>query len=53
MLREVLTKYELLFGGTLVTLKTKPVDIELYPGGNPYHAKPYPVARAHDSVFRK
>ena len=38
---------------TLVTWKTKPVDIELHPGAKPYRAKPYPVPRAHESVFRK
>ena len=43
MLCDVLNKYELLFGGTLGTWKTKPVDIELQLGEKYYHAKPYPV----------
>ena len=52
MLRDVLTKYEFLFGGTLGTWKKKSVDIELHPGAKSYHAKPYPVSRAHEAVFR-
>ena len=53
MLHDVLTKYEFLFGRTLGTWKTKPVDIELHPGEKSYHAKPYPVSRAHGDVFQK
>ena len=53
MLRDELNKYELLFDGTVVTWKKKPADIELYPGSKPYHTKPYPVPRAHKSVFWK
>ena len=47
MLRDVLNIYEFLLDGTLGTWKTKPVDIELQPGGNHYHAKPYPVPQEH------
>ena len=53
MLRDVLNKYEFLFGGTLGTCATKTVDIELQPGEKTYHAKPYPVPRAHESVLQK
>ena len=39
MLHEILSKYELLFGGTLGTSKTKPVDVELQPNDKSHHAK--------------
>ena len=53
MLCDVLNKYEFLFNGTLGTQKTRPVYIELHPGAKPYHAKPYPVPRAHGAVSLK
>ena len=53
MLCDVINKYELLFNGTIGIWKTRPVDIELQLGEKPYNAKPYPVTRAHKSVFRK
>ena len=53
MLRDLITKYEFLFDGTLGTWKTKPVDIGLQSGAKPYHAKPYSVPRAHGDVLRK
>ena len=40
MFCDVLTKYEFLFGRTLGTWKTKPLDIEQQLGAKPYHAKP-------------
>ena len=43
MLRDLLTKYEFLFDGTLGTWKTKPVDIEIQLGAKPYYTKPYLV----------
>ena len=39
MLRDILSKYEFLFDGTLGTWKIKPVDIELHPGAKSLHAK--------------
>ena len=51
MLRYVLNKHELLFDGTLVTCKIKPVDIEQDTGAKTYHAKPYPVPQSHKVVF--
>ena len=39
--------------GTVGTWKTKPVDIELQPDANPYHAKHYSVSRSHKEVFKK
>ena len=53
MLYDVLTKYVLLFYGTLRTCETKPVDIELQAGAKPYNSMPYPVPRAHEAIFRK
>ena len=53
MLYNVLTEYELLFGGTLGTCKTKPVDIGLQPGAKPYDSEPYLVHQLHKAVFRK
>ena len=50
VLYDVLTKYEFIFDGTLGTWKTKPVDLELQSVAKPYHAKPYPVPRAHEAV---
>ena len=29
------------------------MDIELRPGAKPYHSKPYPVHRSHNTVFSK
>ena len=53
MLYDVLTKYELLFNGTLGTWKMNPVDIELQLGTKPYHSNLYPVPQAHKAVFCK
>ena len=50
---DVLTKYESLFDGTIVTWKTKPLDIEQQTGAKPYHDKPYSVPRAHEAIFCK
>ena len=35
----LLTKYEFLLDGTLVTWDTTPIDIELHPYAKPYHEK--------------
>ena len=53
MLRDVLTKYEFLFDGTIGNWKKKPVDIEIKLGEKPDHAKPYPVPLAHSVVLLK
>ena len=52
-LHTLLTKYELLFGGTLFTWEMKPVDIELQTDAKPYHEKPCPVPREHEETFKK
>ena len=51
MVHNIRSKYELLLNGTIVTWKTKPVDIELQPDAKSYYAKPYPVTRAHTYIF--
>ena len=53
MLHDVLSKYEFLFDGTLVTWKPKPVDKELHPGAKPYNSKPYLVPCSHAAVIKK
>ena len=53
MLYDSLTKYKLLFGRTLETLKTKPVDLELQTGSKPYNSNPYLFPWAHKAVFWK
>ena len=53
MLRDVLTKYEFLFDGTIGNWKKKHVDIEIKLVAKPYHAKPYPVPLAHAAVLLK
>ena len=52
-LHSLLVKYEFLFDGTLGHWNTRPVDIELQDDAKPYHAKPYPVPRAYEAVFKK
>ena len=49
----LLTKYEFLLDGTLVTWDTTPIDIELHPYDKPYHEKPYRVPRSHEATFNK
>ena len=51
-LHKLLKRYEFLFDGTLGTWNTEPYNIELKDGAQPYHAKPYPIPRVHDKVFR-
>ena len=51
MLYDVLTKYELIFGGSLGTWKTKPVNIELPLGAKRYHSDPYLLTQAHGAFF--
>ena len=52
MLHDISSKYEYLFDGTLVTLKTKPVDMELQLYAKPYHDKMYPIHRVNKPIFR-
>ena len=52
MLREVINNYEFIFNRTLGTWKIKPVGIYLQPVAKPYHAKPYPMPRSYEAIFR-
>ena len=49
----LLRKYEFLFDGTLGTWNTAPVDIKLKDDAKPHHARPYPVPKVHEEVFKK
>ena len=51
-IHNLLTKYKFLFDITLGTNKT-PVCIELQPGTKPHHAKPCPVLRVHEAIFKR
>ena len=46
MIYNLLTKYELIFDGTLGTWKPNPVDIWLNPGENNHNSKKYAVTQA-------
>jgi hypothetical protein len=48
-----LTKYELLFGGTLGDWKTKPVSFQLKEGVSPYHGRAFPVPTVHKETIIK
>ena len=50
---ELLSKFENLFGGTLVTRKTIPVDPELKDNAKPVCLQSYPIPRVQESMFRK
>lgn len=52
-LLRLLQKYEPLFDGTLGTWKTSPVKLELQERSKPYHAKPFPVPKSREKLFRK
>jgi hypothetical protein len=52
-LLELLTKYELLFDGTLGDWKTKPVSFQLKEGVSPYHGRAFPVPKVHKETIIK
>ena len=52
-LKELLHENQTLFQGGLGTLKIKPVRLELKPGAQPYHARAYPVPKAHEEVTKR
>ena len=52
-LLNVLRNFEGLFGGTLGTWKTPPVDLDLKDDAIPVCSCPYPVQRVHEAIFRK
>ena len=50
-LHALLHKYEHLFDGTLGTWNNKPYNIELKEGAKPYHSRPFPVPKIHESAL--
>lgn len=52
-LRALLGKYRTLFDRTLSKWKGTPMDLELKIGIKPYHARPYPVPKLQEAVFKK
>jgi hypothetical protein len=50
---QLLTKYELLFDGTLGDWKTKPVSFQLKEGVSPYHGRAFPVLKVHKETIIK
>jgi hypothetical protein len=52
-LLQLLTKYELLFDGTLGGWKTKPVSFQLKKGVSPYHSQASPVPKVHKETIIK
>ncbi len=52
-LLQLLTKYELLFDGTLGDLKTKPFSFQLKEGVSPYHGQAFPVPKVHKETIIK
>ncbi len=52
-LLQLLTKYELLFDGTLGDWKTKPVSFQLKEGVSPYHGQAFPVPKVHKETIIK
>ncbi len=52
-LLQLLTKYELLFVGTLGDWKTKPVSFQLKEGVSPYHGQVFPVPKVHKETIIK
>ena len=52
-LLDLLTKYELLFDGTLGDWNTEPVSFDLKDGAKPHHGRAYPVPYAHKETLKK
>jgi hypothetical protein len=52
-LLQLLTKYELLFDGTLGDWKTKPVSIQFKESATPYHGQAFLVPKIHKDVLIK
>ena len=52
-LLDLLSKYEVLFDGTLGDWDTPPVKFELKPDAKPWHGKAYPVPQVPLAVFKK
>ena len=52
-LLKLLHIFEELFGGTLGTRKTDPVDFELKENPKPIFLRPYPGPKLHEEIFKK
>ena len=52
-LERLLKKHEKLFSGRLGLYPHKEIKIELLPGSEAVHSRPYPVPRIHEETFRK
>ena len=53
VLYTLLKNYESFFDGNLGTWHGKPYDIKPKSDAEPYHGKPFPVARIHDLTFKQ
>ena len=51
-LQALLNKYKGLFDGTLGKWRHDPIELELKPDAQPYHARPYPVPRCHAETLK-
>ena len=52
-LLRVLQQRQKLFSGKLGRYPHKKMDLELVPNAKPIHLKPYPVAKAHEDLFKQ
>jgi hypothetical protein len=52
-LKQVLSEFTKLFDGTLGVYAHRKFHIELEPGAQPRHARPYPVPVTHLEAFKK
>ncbi len=52
-LLKLLTEFEDLFDGTLGDWDTEPVSLKLKEGAKPYHGRPFPTPKVHQSTLRK
>ena len=48
----LLNKYADLFDGTLGKWNHDPIELELKPDAQPYHARPYPIPRCHADTLK-
>ena len=51
-LHHLLSQYEGLFDGTLGQWTEEPYDIKLKKDATPYHARAYPIPRAHEATLK-
>ena len=51
-LLSLLNKYNDLFDGTLGKWRHDPIELELKPDAEPFHARPYPVPRCHAQTLK-